>query len=148
MLHHLGAIVLICTVGVEALKLSSILTMPSTQRLNTKISSSTTSAQSEQAQSGLGWDSHEAIQSIPESLVKTIDGNETMRRKFEQLCRRSQVPTICRYYYCCYMLPSSFTLSTTLHRTPSARRSRIWTVKASFAKMPGSERVAEGASRG
>lgn len=107
MLHHLGAIVLICTVGVEALKLSSILTIPSTQRLNTKISSSTTSAQSEQAQSGLGWDSHEAIQSIPESLVKTIDGNETMRRKFEQLCRRSQVPTICRYYYnCCYMLPS------------------------------------------
>jgi len=94
MLHHLGAIVLICTVGVEALKLSSILTIPSTQRLNTKISSSTTSAQSEQAQSGLGWDSHEAIQSIPESLVKTIDGNETMRRKFEQLCRRSQVPTI------------------------------------------------------
>jgi len=94
MLHHLGAIVLICTVGVEALELSSILTIPSTQRLNTKISSSTTSAQSEQAQSGLGWDSHEAIQSIPESLVKTIDGNETMRRKFEQLCRRSQVPTI------------------------------------------------------
>lgn len=105
MLHHLGAIVLICTVGVEALKLSSILTIPSTHRLNTKISSSTTSAQSEQAQSGLGWDSHEAIQSIPESLVKTIDGNETMRRKFEQLCRRSQVPTFCRYNYCCYILP-------------------------------------------
>lgn len=89
MLHHLGAIVLICAVGVEALKLpSSFLAVPSIDRFKTKISASTTS---EQAQSGIGWDSHEAIESIPESLVKSIDGNESMRRKFEQLCRRSQV---------------------------------------------------------
>jgi len=101
MLHHLGAIVLICAVGVEALKLpSSILAIPSIDRLKTKLSASTTSAQSEQAQSGIGWDSHEAIQSIPESLVKTIDGNETMRRKFEQLCRRSQVPTFFLHASC------------------------------------------------
>ena len=39
----------------------------------------------------LGWDSHKAIESIPDSLVRTIDGNESMRRKFENLCRTAQV---------------------------------------------------------
>jgi len=41
--------------------------------------------------SGLGWDSHKAIDQIPESLCKTIDGNDSMRRKFEALCRNAQV---------------------------------------------------------
>lgn len=41
--------------------------------------------------SGFGWDSHIATQTIPESLVKDIDGNESMRSKFEQMCRKSQV---------------------------------------------------------
>jgi coproporphyrinogen III oxidase len=49
----------------------------------------------EQKKSGLGWDSHQAIDEIPESLVKTIDGNESMRRKFEALCRSAQV-NICK----------------------------------------------------
>jgi len=93
-LRHLGAIILIYAIGVEALKRSTILTRPSIHRSKTNLSASITSAQSEQAQSGIGWDSHEAIEAIPESLVKTIDGNETMRRKFEQLCRRSQVQTL------------------------------------------------------
>ena len=39
----------------------------------------------------LGWDSHKAIDSIPETLVRTIDGNDSMRRKFELLCRTAQV---------------------------------------------------------
>jgi len=94
-LRHLGAIILIYAIGVEALKRSTILTRPSIHRSKTNLSASITSAQSEQAQSGIGWDSHEAIEAIPESLVKTIDGNETMRRKFEQLCRRSQ-SSICK----------------------------------------------------
>jgi peptide methionine sulfoxide reductase MsrB len=45
----------------------------------------------EQAKSGLGWDSHKAIEMIPDTLVRTIDGNDSMRRKFEVLCRTSQV---------------------------------------------------------
>ena len=45
----------------------------------------------EQKKSGLGWDSHQAIDEIPESLVRTIDGNDSMRRKFEALCRGAQV---------------------------------------------------------
>ena len=45
----------------------------------------------EQKKSGLGWDSHQAISDIPESLVRTIDGNDSMRRKFEALCRTAQV---------------------------------------------------------
>lgn len=45
----------------------------------------------EQKKSGLGWDSHKAIDEIPESLVRTIDGNDSMRRKFEALCRGAQV---------------------------------------------------------
>ena len=43
------------------------------------------------SKSGFGWDSHIATQSIPESLVKDIDGNESMRSRFEQMCRKSQV---------------------------------------------------------
>jgi len=55
--------------------------------------SSTTST--EQAKSGLGWDSHKAIDDIPESLVNVIEGNESMRRKFEALCRGAQ-NSICK----------------------------------------------------
>jgi len=42
----------------------------------------------------LGWDSHTAIDSIPDTLVRTIDGNDSMRRKFELLCRNAQA-SIC-----------------------------------------------------
>ena len=83
MLHHVGVIVMvICALGADALRLSNILSRPIIHRNKTKHFATT---------SGIGWDSHQAIQSIPESLVKTIDGNESMRKKFEQLCRRSQV---------------------------------------------------------
>jgi len=43
----------------------------------------------------IGWDSHSAIDDIPETLVRTIDGNDSMRRKFELLCRTAQ-DKICR----------------------------------------------------
>ena len=48
-------------------------------------------ATEEQVKSGLGWDSHQAVDSIPETLVKSIEGNGSMRRKFETLCREAQV---------------------------------------------------------
>ena len=51
----------------------------------------TTTPADEQKKSGLGWDSHQAIDEIPDSLVKVIDGNDSMRRKFEALCRTAQV---------------------------------------------------------
>ena len=47
--------------------------------------------ETEQEKSGIGWDSHRAIDAIPESLVKSIEGNASMRRKFEELCRTAQV---------------------------------------------------------
>jgi len=47
-------------------------------------------ATTEQEKSGLGWDSHKAIDSIPDSLVNEIEGNDSMRRKFEALCRGAQ----------------------------------------------------------
>jgi len=53
------------------------------------------STATEQAKSGLGWDSHKAIDNIPESLVNAIEGNESMRRKFEALCRGAQ-NSICK----------------------------------------------------
>ncbi len=49
----------------------------------------------EQAKSGLGWDSHKAVDSIPDTLVRSIDGNDSMRRKFEILCRGAQ-ESICK----------------------------------------------------
>ncbi len=47
------------------------------------------------AGSEIGWDSHKAVDSIPDALVKSIEGNESMRRKFEVLCRSAQAD-ICK----------------------------------------------------
>eukprot|EP01041_Mallomonas_annulata_P000157 gene157-261_t len=43
----------------------------------------------------LGWDTHKAIDEIPDSLVLSIEGNASMRRKFEALCRGAQ-NSICK----------------------------------------------------
>ena len=37
------------------------------------------------SKSGIGWDSHKAIDKIPESLVSAIDGNDSMRRRYSFL---------------------------------------------------------------
>lgn len=58
---------------------------PSNRKLLTRAGATT-----EQKQSGIGWDSHKPIDEIPDSLVKTIEGNDSMRKKFEQLCRDAQ----------------------------------------------------------
>jgi hypothetical protein len=60
---------------------------PFHQLLNTKLNAAT----EEKTQSGIGWDSHKAIDEIPDSLVRTLDGKDSMRRKFEELCRTAQV---------------------------------------------------------
>jgi len=62
------------------------------QKLSLRTSSNSRlwATKEEQAKSGIGWDSHEAVESIPDSLCKEIDGNESMRSKFEQLCRGAQ----------------------------------------------------------
>jgi len=42
----------------------------------------------------LGWDSHQAVENIPDSLVREgdgPDGNYPMRSKFEKMCREAQV---------------------------------------------------------
>ena len=43
----------------------------------------------------LGWNTHQAVDSVPDSLVKagdiSISGNDSMRAKFEQMCREAQV---------------------------------------------------------
>ncbi len=41
---------------------------------------------------GIGWDSHQPVTEAPESLVRGVEGNESMRRRFEQACRAAQVP--------------------------------------------------------
>jgi hypothetical protein len=62
------------------------LKIPSSRLLKTSLSATTAPPST-----NLGWDTHKAVDSIPESLVKTIDGNDGMRRRFEQLTRRAQV---------------------------------------------------------
>lgn len=47
----------------------------------------------------IGWDTHKAIDAIPESLVRVIDGNESMRRKFEILCRSAQVIFVIQLFF-------------------------------------------------
>ena len=82
------------------LQISAVLSL---RLINSKFSSfslDSTARADEQSKSGLGWDSHKAIDLIPESLVRTIDGNDTMRRKFEALCRNAQVRVVnCTYDY-------------------------------------------------
>lgn len=39
----------------------------------------------------IGWDSHKAVDQAPESLVRGVEGNESMRRRFEKACREAQV---------------------------------------------------------
>ena len=39
----------------------------------------------------IGFDSHNAVESIPETLVRSIDGNDSMRKKVEVLLRNAQV---------------------------------------------------------
>lgn len=43
----------------------------------------------------LGWDSHEAVTSVPPTLVKGTDGEGGMRQRFEKLCREAQ-DSICK----------------------------------------------------
>eukprot|EP00349_Pseudokeronopsis_sp_Brazil_P008069 CAMPEP_0202967838 /NCGR_PEP_ID=MMETSP1396-20130829/12860_1 /ASSEMBLY_ACC=CAM_ASM_000872 /TAXON_ID= /ORGANISM="Pseudokeronopsis sp., Strain Brazil" /LENGTH=370 /DNA_ID=CAMNT_0049693375 /DNA_START=67 /DNA_END=1176 /DNA_ORIENTATION=- len=43
----------------------------------------------------IGWDSHKAVDAIPDTLVRSIDGNEGMRKKFEKVCRDAQAK-ICK----------------------------------------------------
>ncbi|CAM9680558.1 unnamed protein product, partial [Choristocarpus tenellus] len=38
----------------------------------------------------IGWDTHKAVNSVPDSLVRELEGNDSMRSKFEALCRSAQ----------------------------------------------------------
>merc|ERR1711965_1242950 len=42
------------------------------------------------AKTGPTWDDHVAIPEAPDTLVKGVDGNDSMRRKFEQMLREAQ----------------------------------------------------------
>ena len=80
--------------------------------VNSRAASNLSAASTEeQAKSGLGWDSHKAIDAIPDSLVRTIDGNDSMRRKFEELCRNAQVSL---YYYLTYTILFGSLTNTTI----------------------------------
>ena len=74
-------------VVLSILSFASALRLNRGQTIQSKLGATVTQPSSPE----LGWDSHKAIDSIPETLVRTIDGNESMRRKFEELCRSSQV---------------------------------------------------------
>mmetsp|Transcript_15403 Transcript_15403/g.19308 ORF Transcript_15403/g.19308 Transcript_15403/m.19308 type:complete len:390 (-) Transcript_15403:464-1633(-) len=39
---------------------------------------------------GIGWNSHQAVDAVPESLCKELDGNDSMRVKMEQMLREAQ----------------------------------------------------------
>ena len=40
--------------------------------------------------SELSWDSHSYVDDAPDTLVRGVEGNESMRRKFELMCREAQ----------------------------------------------------------
>mmetsp|Transcript_36869 Transcript_36869/g.57558 ORF Transcript_36869/g.57558 Transcript_36869/m.57558 type:complete len:387 (-) Transcript_36869:311-1471(-) len=39
---------------------------------------------------GIGWNTHQAVDQVPESLCKELDGNDSMRVKMEQMLREMQ----------------------------------------------------------
>eukprot|EP00904_Undaria_pinnatifida_P005687 jgi/Undpi1/2248/HiC_scaffold_12.g05634.m1 len=52
--------------------------------------SSTPAAASSTEAPSLGWDTHKAVKEVPDSLVRELEGNDSMRSKFEALCRKAQ----------------------------------------------------------
>ena len=44
-----------------------------------------------QEDSGISWNSHVPVNDIPSTLLNKLDGSQTMRAKFEKLCREAQV---------------------------------------------------------
>ena len=42
------------------------------------------------AKTGPTWDDHVAIPDAPDTMVKGVEGNDSMRRKFEQMLREAQ----------------------------------------------------------
>jgi len=47
------------------------------------------------SEGNIGWDSHVAISEAPATLVRGVEGDESMRRKFEAMCREAQ-SSICK----------------------------------------------------
>jgi len=85
-----------------------------------------------------GFSSHSAVDEIPETLVKAIDGNASMRKKIESLCRNAQV-NLNTILLLQKILPS-------FHfkfRPKFAKPLKIPTEKASSALMLGFARVVE-----
>jgi hypothetical protein len=62
------------------------------------VACATASVEKEKPQQGppvhLGWDTHKPVSEAPDSLVRGVEGNESMRRRFEQACRRAQVGSV------------------------------------------------------
>lgn len=90
-----------------------------------------------QQASGFGWDSHKAVDSIPESLVRDIGGNKGMRAKFEKLCRTAQVT----YSPCFLMLVQGINDGDCINRLIFAKLLKISTAKGSSVLMPGPGKV-------
>merc|ERR1719183_2632629 len=64
--------------------------------MSTKEKEATKDAEKEAAPPvNIGWDSHKAVDAVPESLVREgesgPDGNYPMRAKFEKMCREAQL---------------------------------------------------------
>lgn len=52
-------------------------------------------APTKKEETGIGWNSHKPVTEVPESLVRGVEGNESMRRRFEKACREAQL-AICK----------------------------------------------------
>ena len=50
-----------------------------------------TTKSSQDEENDISWNSHVNVDKIPSTLLRKLDGSQTMRSKFEQLCRNAQV---------------------------------------------------------
>ncbi len=91
LLRVAAVLVMICaSVALRAPRGASALAL-----IRSKTDLGATTAKAPAGGSGLGWDSHKAIDDIPDSLVNSIEGDDSMRRRFEALCRNAQA-NICK----------------------------------------------------
>ena len=91
LLKWLPLVTMLCSVmALQAPRGASALSL-----IRSKTNLGATTAKAPASGSGLGWDSHKAIDDIPDSLVNSIEGDDSMRRRFEALCRNAQAK-ICK----------------------------------------------------
>lgn len=90
----------------------------------------------------INWEGTQAVDAIPETLVREIDGNHSMRRKFEQLCRQQQVKHSF-YFFILILFLSRFLCFLPIFSLISVKLLKKLMAKENSVLMPGFVKIME-----